>query len=143
MKILGVDPGGTTGLAIIQIQDKKITPVWIGQSKDQSTKEYVQQIIEVDVLVVEDWKTDPRKSQRGAFSYDPMITTRLIGKLELLAEQHGKKFVLQPNSIKPVGYGFSNQVYVPGKKGMHQQDALAHAVYYAVRVLGANPVRPK
>lgn len=143
VKILGVDPGNTTGLAMIEVVEKKIVPIVFEESKDTTTLSYSELIGQADVLVIEDWKTRPKKAKQGAFDWDPMITARIIGALEVQAGMLKIPVVLQQASNKPVGYGLSNQVYKPGKRGTHKQDALAHAVFYAVRVLYANPVTGK
>jgi len=141
-KILGVDPGGTTGIALIQVIERRISPILWEGVRDVND-DYVSGLIsQADVVVVEDWKTRPKKSRQGAFDWDPMLTARVIGSLETLCRIHKVKFHLQQASDKPVGYGLSNQVYKAGAKGKHKEDAMAHAVFYAVKHLHANPVRP-
>ncbi len=142
MKILGIDPGHTTGLAMIELIDGKLSPIVWEESKDTTTEDYFYLLEQADVIVLEDWKTRPNKAKKGAFDWDPMITVRIIGALELQARKLKIPLVLQQASDKPVGYGLSNQVYKPGKKGMHKQDALAHAVFYAVKHQKALPLRP-
>jgi hypothetical protein len=71
-----------------------------------------------------------------------MITPQVIGSLTTLCKALERKApVKQQPSIKPVGYAFAGMKYLAGKQGTHWQDALAHAVYYAVKQLGAHPVR--
>lgn len=133
MNILGLDPGGTTGYGLISCKDNRATLYTAGSTRDQNLGE-IQDLFEMaDIVVCEDWKTRPKKAGSGAFDWNPMNTTRVIGAAETRSSILGKKFVLQQASIKPVGYGFANQKYTPGKKGMHTQDAIAHAMYYAVR----------
>jgi hypothetical protein len=141
MKILGLDPGKTTGLALIELDGRRIKPPEAyGECKDETLLEIEHLFIEADVIVVEDFKTRPNDARRGAFDWDQMIAPQVIGAAKALAKRHSKLFVLQQASLKPVAYGLSNQKYVPGKKGMHRQDALAHAVFYSVQTLHALPV---
>lgn len=145
MKILGIDPGGTTGVGIIQMgEDKRLLPTYIGQltKKDDKTKRLRDLILSVEVIVVENFLVRPGKAAQGAFDWNSMDTSKEIGKIQTLCELEGKKCVLQEPSVKPVGYGWANMKYVPGKKGTHDKDALAHAVFYAVKNLGALPVGP-
>lgn len=141
MIILGVDPGKSTGLATIRIEDKKIIPISMEVSKG-STTQLAPFVEQADIVVVENFLVRPTKARKGAFDWDPMITSRVIGAVELLCEQFHKKLVFQEPSIKPVGFGWGNMKYVAGKKGTHSQDALAHAVFYAVKNGLANPVKP-
>lgn len=141
--ILGIDPGNTTGLALIEVRGgNKIFPIVWEESKDTTTDSYSDLILQADVIVLENWRTRPKKARQGAFDWDPMVTSQIIGAIKLQAKREGKILAIQEPYDKPVGYGFSNQVYKPGKKGMHKQDALAHAVFYAVKKLGALPVSP-
>ena len=142
IKILALDPGKTTGWAEITIKDGKIQlGIW-GVTKDTTLVELIPNIKEADIIVYEAWLTRPKHLQRGAFDWDPMITPQVIGSLLTLCRALEKKEpVKQQPSIKPVGYGFAGMKYVAGKQGTHWQDAIAHAVFYAVKKLGSPPVR--
>lgn len=139
--ILGVDPGKHTGLGMIQVVDKKIIPVTILESLDVTCMEYLNLLEQADVIVVENFLVRPTNAKSGSFDWSDMVAPRVIGAITAQAAMLGKKIHLQEPSIKPVGYGFSHQKYVKGKKGMHIQDALAHAVFYAVKNLKAIPVK--
>lgn len=143
MKILAIDPGKTTGWAQIDLEsNKKITLCPFGTTKDTELTELIPQIRESGIIVYEAWLTRPKHLQRGAFDWDPMITPQVIGSLKTLCKVLGKPVpVEQQPSIKPVGYALAGMKYEQGKKGTHWQDALAHAVFYAVKKLGALPVR--
>jgi len=143
MKVLGIDPGGTTGYSLIEIQDHKITPLKWGTTKDKLMLDLVPLIVAADHIVYENFLLRPDKARSGAFDWQSNVTEQVIGSLKTLAALHGKESVstLEP-SQKPMGYGFANMKYVPGKKGTHWQDAHAHAVFYAVKKLGAHPVTP-
>jgi hypothetical protein len=135
VNILGIDPGKTTGLAviIIDLETKKARIDHAGVSMDITAIEYRDLIENADVIVVEDFKVRPNKAKGGSFDWSPMETPKVIGSIQTLAALIEKKVVLQQPTVKPMGYGFANMKYVKGKPGTHIQDAAAHAMYYAVR----------
>jgi hypothetical protein len=135
VNILGIDPGKTTGLAviIIDLETKKARIDHAGVSTDITAIEYRDLIENADVIVVEDFKVRPNKAKGGSFDWSPMETPKVIGSIQTLAALIEKKVVLQQPTVKPMGYGFANMKYVKGKPGTHIQDAAAHAMYYAVR----------
>lgn len=142
MILLGIDPGGTTGWAQAELQeDMEIKPINFGESKDITGQELIPMIDGSDIIVVENFLIDPRYARSGAFDYDDMIAPQVIGAIRTLCSQRDKEIVLQPASIKPVGYGYLGKKYRKGKKGMHKWDALAHLYYYAVKHLHALPNR--
>jgi hypothetical protein len=141
MLILGIDPGGTTGLALIAVNEKVPTVQWMGTSNDETLLDSKHLFEQADFIVAEDWRTRPGKAMTGGFNQDRMVAPRVIGASRTLAGLLQKPFSLQPASIKPVGYGWSNQKYQKGKKGMHIQDAVAHAVYFGVQNGHCFPVR--
>lgn len=130
MKIMGVDPGKTTGIAVINIdENKKFSVGYFEESKDMTLLEINHIIGQCDIIVCEDFVVDPRKD----FGGDRMSAPQVIGALKVQCQLQQKPLVLQSRTTKPVGYGLSGQKYTAGKKGMHNQDALAHAVYYGVQ----------
>lgn len=143
MKILGIDPGGTTGYSLIEVRDKTIHALKWGETKDKLLLEIVPYIIQADTIVYENFLLRPGMARSGAFDWKSNVTEQVIGSLKTLAALHERKIEKpQEPAQKPIGYGFANLKYVPGKKGTHWQDAHAHAVFFAVKKLGANPVRP-
>lgn len=140
-KLLGIDPGKTTGWGLIRVdENRKIHVLQFGQTRDPTLLEIQDYLSDADLIVYEGWLTRPGDARKGSFDYDPMITPQVIGALKLQSQLLGKQVVEQSPSIKPPGYGFLGRKYVKGKKGQHQWDALAHAVYYAVKHLQAKPV---
>ena len=139
--LLGIDPGKTTGWAIaeLNLDTKVIKPTDFGDSTDPTGLELFDKMKEADYIIVESFLVDPRFARSGAFDYDSMIAPQVIGSLKTLAAQLKKEIVMQPASVKPVGYGFLGKKYKKGKKGMHRWDALAHVYYYAVKHLQALP----
>lgn len=141
MRILGIDPGKNTGYAVIEVIDKKIKATGlVGTDRDEKVDNIKDLIPDVDVVVMEDFLIRPDKARKGYFDYNNMVAPRVIGKIEMLCELHSVPLEKQQASLKPPAYGFANMKYQKGKKGMHWQDAFAHACYYAVVKLGASPV---
>ena len=138
--IVGFDPGKTTGYAILSLKDRKMTPLDFGESTDETLQDLMPHIERSQIVVIEGFWINPQKARGGHFDYDDMIAPQVIGALQMKGRELGKDVHIQPSSIKPVGYGFVGKKYVKGKKGMHKWDALAHAVYYCVKKLHANPL---
>lgn len=140
MKLLGVDPGKTTGLALVEIVQNRPKLLATLESRSDTLLDILPMILECDFVICESWQTRPNQARKGAFDWNVMEGPERIGSVRTLSVQAEKKFVLQPPSVKPIGFAWANQKYTPGKKGVHQQDAVAHAVYYAVKNLGAVPL---
>lgn len=142
--ILGLDPGKTTGYALIETEGsgRNISLVNVGETKDMTLITIKDLFEKADVVVYESWRTRPGKAQSGAFNWGTMPAPEAIGAVKTLRQLFcpDATLVVQEPAIKPAGYGFANLKYVKGKDGMHVQDAVAHAVYYAVRKLRALPV---
>lgn len=147
MKLLGIDPGKTTGWAILNLDEesRKLTPGVFGESTDESALEIQRLIQECDLVVIESFLLRPTYARKGKFDYDDMVAPRVIGAVQTLCKMNDTEYKMQPASVKPVGYGFAGLTYKKGKsgKGVHQLDALVHAVYYAVKHLNALPVGTK
>jgi hypothetical protein len=143
IKILGIDPGRTTGLALLSLIEKELKPLAIRESRDLTCRDYLDLLQEADQIVIENFLIRPMKARTGAFDWSDMETPKVIGAIVAQLANLGKTPVFQEPSVKPPGYGLSNQHYVKGKKGLHIQDAIAHAVFFAVKNLGANPLKRK
>jgi hypothetical protein len=139
MKILGVDPGKTTGLALIEVVDRRMQLLATTQSRDSLCLDWLELLKSADLLAVESFQLRPQKARTGSFDWSDMLTPQVIGSIRTLAAMHGKELELQSPSVKPMGYAWSGQKYVAKKPGTHQQDALAHATYYAVKHMKAVP----
>ena len=139
--VCGFDPGKTTGYAVLSLKDQVMTPLDWGESTDESLQDLVPHIQRSSIVVIEGFWVNPGKARRGNFDYDKMIAPQVIGALQMKGRELGKVVHIQPSAIKPVGYGYAAMKYVKGKKGMHKEDALCHAVYYCVKTLHAMPLK--
>jgi len=139
--LLGIDPGETTGWASVTLSETGVLKVVeFGECRDLTTHELSDHISNHDLMIVESFLVDPAMSRTGAFDHSDMKTIQVIGALKLQSRLHGTPIVEQSRTVKPVGYGFLRMKYVKGKKGMHSTDAMAHAVYWAVKNAGAKPL---
>lgn len=142
MRIVSVDPGGTTGFAVFQTNEKlgKVSqrPVEIGEIKSAYFKEWVASLSNVNIWVVEDYIIRPSNKKAGGFdhTWGKGETLRKIGMLEYEAYLTGAEFVLQQPSLKPLAYKQMGAKYVKGKKGTHIYDAIAHGVHYIGKTFG-------
>ena len=143
--ILGIDPGKATGWAQIHVnEDHTVELGLFGVTRDMTLVEIVKRIEEADVIVYEGYWIRPDKAKSGAFNWQSVPAEKTIGALLTHCKLLGKTRIEKQQPVQRVpGYGFSGQKYVAGAKGKHWQDALAHAMYYAVAKLQALPVKPK
>lgn len=137
MKIYAFDPGKTTGWAHWNTTDSGPRPREFGEIKKEDLSDFLNRIRPeemIDYFVIEDYKIRNTK-QTGGFNHqwDNGLTLRVIGSMELRADQIGAKVVLQQPSIKPVGAGFGGIPHVSGKHDKHYLDAMKHGFYFLVR----------
>lgn len=60
-------------------------------------------------------------------------TSKKIGAVETLCDIKGISVVLQPNTNKPIGYGYAGLEQPKNHAISHQYDAVAHGTYYLVK----------
>jgi len=141
-KILALDPGKTTGWAQIQVNDGIIQLGEFGTTKDTTLVEIAERIQLADVVVYEGFWLRPDKARVGHFDWYENTAEQVIGSLQTLCKLYQKeRLIKQQPSQKVPGYSFAGMIYKKGKSGTHWQDALAHACFYAVNRLKAQPVR--
>lgn len=141
IEVLGVDPGKTTGWATIYVESTGTIRLGeFGVTMDMTLVDIKDRIQSADIIVVEGFWARPDKAMKGQFNWQNFPAEEVIGSLLTLCKLFEKKSVKQQPSQRVPGYGFAGLEYKKGKKGTHWQDALAHAVFYAVRHLKANPV---
>ncbi len=136
-RILGIDPGDTTGAMLIEVDPKNRKPPFphlrmenVPLTNFFEWVDYLDsEVWRADIWVIEDFIARPSFSQ-GVFQELP--TAKQIGALLYRAHLLGVRVVLQQPSIKPTGYKLMNVKYIKGAKGRHMLDAGSHAVYFAV-----------
>jgi len=132
----GFDPGKITGVVGMEIDNKKIKPAIMPRNLNEDRlSAFLDEVGIIDqpcMFIVEGFWLEPYKNPKTNLAWDDMIASQVIGAIRHVARRNQIEVILQKNSVKPVGYGFANQKYTPGKKGTHWQDAMAHVYYYLV-----------
>lgn len=136
--ILGVDPGGTTGLCLVEAVEPKTRPVVVAtyQIPDWHGLDKILDTPGISHVVAEDFRLFASKA--GAQVGSQFIAAKVIGVLEYLCEQRDKPLVLQPASNKVF---FDNRKllengYIPGDyqkkttEWRHAIDSIRHVLYW-------------
>ena len=124
---LAVDPGHTIGYATF---DENGNVTGYGQVKMEDFHKEFNDLLHSDLqaVIVEDYKNHGWMQQK---KWGRNETSKIIGKLELLAELRGVKLFLQPNTVKAIGYKWAGLGEAPkDHSASHQFDAVAHGVYW-------------
>ncbi len=123
LRVLVIDPGGTTGLAQWEPTDSRPT---FSESTDRFGLYRVVRAWRPSVVVCESFIPRP-----GALSSQPEAL-RIIGYLEGWAEENGAEFVLQsPSQAKSFGTAAKLKAVGWWPKGLgHAQDAARHLLVF-------------
>ena len=123
MRIAAIDPGGTTGAAVI---DTPITITLLLQHKNLGT--VLQKVFDTqpDEIVVEKFIVYPAAGRYLGWSITP---AELVGIIKAEAEQRGVPVVEQAPSQKHGALVLLQPLGLYRKGRPHAMDALAHAVY--------------
>lgn len=127
-KYLALDPGDTFGFAEFGKDGNLIN---MGQERDANFVRWSDQHItsDLDTVIVEDYKLIPGKKSRGQ-AWSRMNTSKQIGKIELMCDMRGVKFVLQPNNKYPIGAMWGGFEIPSNHSISHQYVAAAHGIFY-------------
>lgn len=125
MKVLGVDPGDTTGYVIVDTVSGQVLygtfPVWSG------LESLVLSLEPSDAIVFESFRLYPAKAQAQSWSSFPAV--EVIGVLKFLARKQHVPIVEQSASE-----GKSVDVDIDQRSvGRHAYDALRHVLVYLRR----------
>lgn len=130
MLILGVDPGKTTGVAVLQTNPWEVISIEEVDESHFSQKMWAL-IRASERVACEDFILRPGKSDFMQGRWTILSTVKLIGRIEALCWAARKPLTIQQPAIKPTGYKLAGATYQKGKKGTHMLDGLAHAAYLA------------
>lgn len=116
MRILGIDPGKTTGVALIRNGN------FIRGEETRGYQETISWIFDEhpDVVVIEDFQIRPRKPSL----YHPSI--RMIGVVEYVCQMCQTPMIIQSPSILRLTLNAARGL----SKSPHICSAAAHAMYY-------------
>lgn len=146
MIILGVDPGLTTGYAFWDTESQ----VWlsVGELKTKPSSLEESEILpflqnyegsKVNIVAIENYIQRPNfrsNNNNHHHFWTDQTTAKIIGIFCMWSFLNNSIYDEQEPSIKPVGYKIAKMTYVPGKKGTHIADAMAHARYYEHKIGG-------
>lgn len=127
MRVLAIDPGKTSGIALFK--NSKIIETL--EADEDYLLNYITYFVdEIDVVVVEKFLHYPWKKN---YVVHPYYTAELIGKIKLKASMYKIRVVMQPASIKKVVNDevlkhFKLTKYLKGSS--HIKDAIRHGLYY-------------
>lgn len=134
-KFLALDPGVTTGWAIFE----KGEPTAMGETPFEEIYSFLT-LNPVGLYVIEDYIIRAGRAAGGfAHQWNKGEALRIIGAVELLAEQKKAVVVKQQPSIKPIAAKMTGVPYTPGKAGTHMFDAILHGRYFWMK---ENPSAP-
>jgi len=143
-RILGVDPGGTTGFCLVESEaigrptGHRI--IAVGEILSNDFFYWLQQwdSQELTHVVCEDWIQRP---DMASGRWTPQSVAKQVGAISYRAFDLNCLYIeLQP-SDKPTGYKAAGLRYIKGKRGTHIEDATAHALFVAK--LGFKPSQRK
>lgn len=134
MKLLALDPGGTTGWALIDIDETVVTDLSCGQIGDSKHHRILWDFLHAedpDRLICEMFTYQIRRNQGVDMPGVELISREYIGVAELYTQTTPCVLEMQPTSclsfwsddkLKIIG------LYRPGKP--HANDAVRHLLYF-------------
>lgn len=130
---LALDPGETTGWASF---DDKGEILEMGQFSLKEVNRLNDLIHEnLKTVIVEDYRNHGFTQQKRWGRND---TSKVIGRIEAICSIRGVEVVLQPNTVRNIGYKWMGTEQPKNHSISHQWDAAAHGVYW----LQKNDIRP-
>lgn len=145
MIILGIDPGNTTGYAVLQYDEETKKSHWLtlgewrGKEQVVSAMDHNFHPFTPDIIAIEDFELRPDhigNNIRRTKGFVPLPVPKLIGQFERWAHVNNKVFEEQSPAEKPFGYKLCNIPYKKDLPGQHIHDAQSHAAIYVHRKLG-------
>lgn len=142
-RILGIDPGKDTGIAMFNIQDIpnwdiKVEPgiTHLNEVKIDELYLYFENLKPPDIIVIEDYKIRTDKKNKGfKHQWASPFPLKIIGAVDYYCWLKEVNLIIQQPSIKTIGYNFAKNIYGVEWKKQHQFDAAAHVLYYIVAKL--------
>ena len=130
MRVMGVDAGETSGVCMIEVDDKtgEIINFKGWQWKDFEVVEDIE-LLRWDEVVVEDFRL--RASSSKAMIGNSFISAQINGAIKYVMKKEDKEPVIQQPAQKEF---FTNDLlkklgfYIVGEQ--HSRDAIRHALYY-------------
>jgi hypothetical protein len=122
-KYLAIDPGETTGYASFNTNGDGIE---LGSCRDREQVYRMLAKQRPNVIIMEDYIINPNISHGNS----KVETVRVIGAIEYYAWLNDAKVILQPNTIKSIGYRWAGISKPKNHAISHEPDAYVHGVFY-------------
>jgi hypothetical protein len=123
---IAIDPGETCGVAYFGHSGKV---VWLEQVPMSQLLPTLLQYPNLETIICEDYRVFPHKAKDHILS--DLKTVRAIGRIEAVAHIHDIKLIMQPSHLMKSGYAYLGKKK-SHTKTRHQEDALAHGMYYLI-----------
>lgn len=140
IRILGLDPGKTTGVALVSFTPDHALQAAYDQTTDRDgllnlVTTYLRGLL-VNAVAIEKFVVN-RRAGRSSSAQDGEAARDIIGAVRALCDQHGVRYIQRPAGVvKPwatdrrlSAAGITQQTKGQG----HARDAARHALYAAVR----------
>lgn len=129
--ILGLDPGDTTGLVVVDYSGKILE--WENIPDDEINKQLIKfaERYNFNKAVAEDYRVYGHKAQAHQGSRVPAI--KVLGALSIWAQMNKVHVTLQPANILPIARKWSKANPKGSHKDLHYMDAYNHVFYWMVR----------
>lgn len=126
--ILAVDPGDTTGWAILSMQGILAD---MGQVKLDKLHDFLDSLVDIDTIVIENFRVRPGVN----FSWSELATIQVIGAFGYKAHLLKAKFVKQEPANYTIGAKWAGITIPKNHDISHQVVAYSHGTYYSHKVL--------
>lgn len=136
MRIAGVDPGGTTGMVLIELFPRDEPRDFICYEAKQVSD--ISGLLRTlgewnpDIIVIEQFNLYPWKAK--SLSWSDMTPSQVIGAVKAWCVDKNVQLVEQPAAMRKQGRLYSQQLERSPlfKARPHAKDALRHAIWYVV-----------
>lgn len=131
---LAIDPGHTSGWATFNDEGDMLE---FGQFKMEKIMDELPELLHENLImvVVEDYRNHGWMQQK---KWSRNETSKIIGKIEMLAGMRNVPITLQSNTVKGIGQMWAGIDPPKNHAISHKFDAVGHGVYY----LQSNGIRP-
>jgi hypothetical protein len=129
--VVGMDPGESTGLAIVGFGQVVVSTLGF-----DATLGFIDTLTQQNILVVEDYVE--YQSNRGGNAFNHAIPAQLIGAIKMKSRQEGFTVHLQHANSGKSSCPDDLLKMIFDVKGFtrHEKDALRHVVTFALRRVG-------